>query len=137
MAFELKILTELEPAVSFTCSDSVGIEKGTLLELSDPMTVAKVAGAAPLIIGVAAEEKVANDGKTKIGVYLRGIFKGFAGGSITVGDGLIGESGTNELLTSTPTADEVEICGIALETASDLESFKFLLNVGIGGSPET
>ena len=137
MAFELTILTELEPAVSFTCADNTGIEKGTLLELSDPMTVAKVAGAAPFIIGVAAEEKVANDGKTKIGVYLRGIFKGFAGGSITVGDGLIGENGTNELLTSTAAADEVEVCGIALETASDLDSFKFLLNVGIGGSPET
>ena len=137
MAFELTILTELEPAVSFTVDDTVGIEKGTLLELSDPMTVAKVAGAAPLIIGVAAEEKVANDGKTKIGVYMRGIFKGFAGEAITVGDGLIGESGTNELLKSTAAADEVEVCGIALETASDLDSFKFLLNVGIGGSPET
>ena len=137
MAFELTILTELEPAVGFTVSDSVGIEKGTLLELSDPMTVAKVAGAAPLIIGVAAEEKVANDGKTKLGVYLRGIFKGTAGGGITVGDGLIGESGTNELLTSTASADEVEICGIALESATDGQTFKFLLNVGIGGSPET
>ena len=137
MAFELIILTELEPPVIFEVADGVGIEKGTLLELSDPMTVAKVTGAAPLIIGVAAEEKVANDGKTKLGVYMRGIFKGFAGGAITVGDGLIGENGTNELLTSTAAADEVEVCGIALETASDLDSFKLLLNVGIGGSPET
>ncbi|KKM98645.1 hypothetical protein LCGC14_1155810 [marine sediment metagenome] len=137
MAFELVILTELEPAVGFTCDDSTGIEKGTLLELSDPMTVAKVAGAAPLIIGVAAEEKVANDGKTKIGVYMRSIFKGTAGGSISVGDGLIGESGTNEFLTSTSGADEVEICGIALEDATDGQTFKLLLNVGIGGSPET
>ncbi len=137
MAFELVLLTELEPPVGFTVADSVAIEKGTLLELADPMTVAKVAGAAPLIMGVAAEEKIANDGKTEIGVYLRGIFKGFAGGAITVGDGLIGESGTNELLTSTAAADEVEVCGVALETASDLDSFKLLLNVGIGGSPET
>ena len=137
MAFELTILTELEPAVGFTVADGVGIEKGTLLELADPMTVAKVTGGAPLIIGVAAEEKVANDGKTKLGVYLRGIFKGTAGGGITVGDGLIGENGTNELLTSTAAADEVEVCGIALESATDGQSFKLLLNVGIGGSPET
>ncbi len=137
MANELILHVELEPAVGFTCANSVGIEKGTLLELSDPMTVAKVTGAAPLIIGVAAQEKIANDGKTEISVYLRGIFIGVAGGSITVGDGLIGENGTNELLTSTAPADEVEVCGIALETAVDGDTFKFLLNVGIGGSPET
>ena len=137
MAFELILLTELEPAVGFTCDDSVGIEKGTLLELSDPMTVAKVAGAAPLIIGFAAEEKVANDGKTKIGVYMRAIVKFTAGGTITVGDGLIGESGTNELLTSTAAADEVEVCGISLESLTDGQTGKAFFNVGIGGSPET
>ena len=137
MANELVLLTELESPVGFTCADGAGIEKGTLLELADPMTVAKVTGAAPLIIGVAAEEKIASDGKTEIGVYLRGIFKATAGGSITVGDGLIGENATNELLTSTAAADEVEVCGIALETASDGETFKMLLNVGIGGSPES
>jgi len=137
MANELVLLTELESPVGFTCADGTGIEKGTLLELSDPMTVTKVTGAAPLIIGVAAEEKIASDGKTEIAVYLRGIFKATAGGTINVGDGLIGENATNELLTSTAAADEVEVCGIALETAADTETFKMLLNVGIGGSPET
>ena len=137
MANELVLLTELESPVGFTCADGTGIEKGTLLELSDPMTVAKVTGASPLIIGVAAEEKIANDGKTEIGVYLRGIFKATAGGTITVGDGLKGENATNELLTSTAANDEIEICGVALETAADTETFKMLLNVGIGGSPET
>ena len=137
MANELVLLTELESPVGFTCADGVGIEKGTLLELADPMTVAKVTGAAPLIIGVAAEEKIASDGKTEIAVYLRGVFKATAGGTITVGDGLIGENATNELLTSTAAADEVEVCGIALETAADTETFKILLNVGIGGSPES
>ena len=137
MANELVLLTELESPVGFTCADGAGIEKGTLLELADLMTVAKVAGAAPMIIGVAAEEKIASDGKTEIAVYLRGIFKAVAGGSITVGDGLIGENGTNELLTSTAAADEVEVCGIALETAADTETFKILLNVGVGGSPES
>lgn len=137
MAFELTLITRLEPSVSFTVSDSVGIEKGTLVELADPMTVAKVAGAAPLIMGVTDEEKIANDGNTEIAVILRGIFIGTAGGSITVGDGLIGESGTNEFLTSTAAADEIEVCGIALETATDGQTFKLFLNVGIGGSPET
>ena len=137
MANELVLIHELEPPIPFTVADGVGIEKGTLLELADPMTVAKVTGAAPLIAGVAAEEKVASDGRTKIGVYLRGVFKATAGGSITVGDGLIGENATNELLTSTASADEIEICGVSFESASDGETFLFLLNVGIGGSPES
>lgn len=137
MAFELVLIHEQDVPIPFTVADGVGIEKGTLLELSDPMTVAKVAGAAPLIIGVAAEEKIASDGKTKLGVYMRGIFKATAGGTITVGDGCIGESGTNELLTSTAAADEVEVCGISLESATDGQTFLIYLNVGIGGSPET
>ena len=137
MTLELTLVYELEPAIPFTCAEGTGIEKGTLLELSDPFTVAKVAGAAPLIIGVAKEEKISGDGHIKIGVYLRGVFRATAGGTITVGDGLIGESGTNELLTSTAAADEVEVCGIALESATDGQTFMMLLNVGIGGSPET
>lgn len=137
MANELTLVYELEPMVPFICADGTGIEKGTLLMLTDPMTVSKVSGAAPIIIGVAGEEKVANNGKTMIGVYLRGIFKGYAGGSIAVGDGLIGENGTNELLTSTAAADESQVCGISLETASDGHTFMLLFNAGIGGSPET
>ena len=137
MANELILLVELEPAVGFTVADGVAIPKGTLLEIADLMTVAKVTGANPLIMGVAAEAKIASDGKTELAVYLRGIFKATAGGTITVGDGLIGENGTNELLTSVAASDEIEVCGVALETAADGETFKMLLNVGIGGSPET
>ncbi len=137
MANELTLIHEMDVPIPFTCVDGTGIEKGTLLELSDPMTVAKVAGAAPLIIGVAAEEKIADDGKTKIGVYMRGVFKATAGGTIAIGAGLIGESGTNELLTSTAAADEIEVCGVALEAATDTQTFLFYLNVAIGGSPES
>ena len=137
MAFELVLIHEQDVPIPFTCAESVAIPKGTLLELSDPMTVAKVTGGAPLIIGVAAEAKIAGDGNTKIPVYMRGIFKATSGGGISIGDGLIGENGTNELLTSTAAADEVEVCGIALEAATDGQTFLFYLNVGIGGSPET
>tara|TARA_Y100000310_G_scaffold124704_1_gene123504 strand:- start:427 stop:840 length:414 start_codon:yes stop_codon:yes gene_type:complete len=137
MANELVLLTELESPVGFTCADGTGIEKGTLLAISDPMTVAKVSGATPNVIGVAAEEKIANDGKTEIAVYMRGVFKATAGGSISVGASCMAEDGTNELLTATAAADASEIFAIALETAADTETFKVLFNAGIGGSPET
>ncbi|KKN18388.1 hypothetical protein LCGC14_0956390 [marine sediment metagenome] len=138
MANENIILTELEPAVGFTCADNTGIEKGTHLKLTDPMTVIITSGAANMFAGIAAEEKVANDGKTKIGVYMRGIFRGTAGGSITAGDIIQSETGgTNEFLTAAASTDNAGGCGIALEDATDGQTFKYLLNVGIGGSIET
>ena len=75
MANEAVLVYELEPPVPFTCADGAGIEKGCLLKLSDPFTVAATSADNDTFIGIAAEEKIANDGKVKIGVYLRGIFK--------------------------------------------------------------
>src|SRR3990167_9109022 len=116
MANELVLVHELEPPIPMTCANATGIEKGTLLYVADPYTVAKVTGAAPNVIGVAAEEKIASDGKTTIGVYLRGVFKATAGGTITVGDCLIAENATNEVLTATAASDAADIFCIALET---------------------
>lgn len=137
MANALKILTELEPAVGFTVSNSVGIEKGDLLELADPMTVAKVTGAGPRVIGFAAEEKIANDGKTEIGVYMRAIVKATSGGTITAGDVCKAESGTNELLKGTTSESDTVIFAVAFEDLTDGQTGKFLFNAGIGGTPNS
>ena len=138
MANEAILLTELEPAVAFNVADNTGIEKGTHLKMTDGMTAIITSAAANAFAGIAAEEKVANDGKTRIGVYMRGIFKGTAGGSITTGDIIQSETGgTNEFLTCAAATDNAGGCGIALEDATDGQTFKFLLNVGIGGSIES
>ncbi|NHZ84436.1 MAG: DUF2190 family protein [Planctomycetia bacterium] len=130
MALECSLITELELPVAFTCADATAIEKGAILEISDPMTVTTTNGDSDKIIGIAAEEKIASDGKVKIGVYLRGIFKGFAGaGGVTVGRAIRTDTATgeaNELVVAA--ANEEGIVGTALETATDTESFKFLLN---------
>jgi len=81
MANEATLVIETAPPIAFTCADGTGIEKGTFLTLSDPMTVAATgANANAVVIGIAAAEKIANDGNTKIPVYLEGIFKVLAGG---------------------------------------------------------
>lgn len=64
--------------VRYTCVDTIGIPKGTLLVLVDERTVSgssavHVTGNYP-IAGIAAAEKVANDGATTIAVYTDGIF---------------------------------------------------------------
>ena len=130
MANEATLLFELEPPVPFTCGNATGIEKGAILEISDPMTVAVTDGDSDKIIGIAAEEKIASDGKTKIAVYLRGIFKFTAGaGGITVGRAFRTDTATgsaNEVVIAA--ANEEGIIGTALETATDLQTFKGLLN---------
>jgi len=130
MALECVLMVELETPVAFTCADGTGIEKGALLMLSDPATVATTTGDTDAIIGIAAEEKVASDGKTTIAVYLRGIFKGYAGAAaVTAGLGIISDTGTgaaNELVNAD--LNSANIVGRALESATDGQSFMFLLD---------
>lgn len=138
MANEAVLERELEPPVPFTCADGTGIEKGSLLKLTDPMTVALADGAADMIAGIAAEEKIASDGKTQISVYLRGIFKMLSDGTVAAGAGVIADgTNPNEFITATAAADAAAVFGIALETVADGETGLVLVNVGIGGSPET
>ena len=44
------------------------------MELTDPRTVVTCSGANTALVGIAAAEKVANDGQTSIAVYTNGIF---------------------------------------------------------------
>tara|TARA_B100001964_G_C13645814_1_gene342549 strand:- start:51 stop:464 length:414 start_codon:yes stop_codon:yes gene_type:complete len=130
MALECSLHTELELPVPFTVADGAGIEKGSVMEISDPNTVAVTNGDDDKIIGIAAEEKIASDGKTKLGVYMRGIFRGYAGAAgVTVGRAIISDTATgaaNELVIAD--ANSEGIIGTALETATDGQTFLFLLN---------
>jgi len=130
MADETVLIHELEPPVPFTCADGTAIAKGAILEISDPKTVTTTNGDNDKIIGIAAEEKIADDGITKIPVYMRGVFRGVAGAAgATVGRALITDTGTgtaNELVVAD--ANSEGIVGTALETATDRQTFLFLLN---------
>lgn len=123
MANEVAVLiVELEPPIAMTCADGAGIEKGTLLKLSDPFTVAATSADNDLFGGIAAEEKIASDGKTKIAVYRRGIFKVTSGGS-TVGKKQV-ISAANTVVDYTTLDDEQgRVFGQALETAANGEFF--------------
>lgn len=130
MALEAVLIHETSVPIPFTCADGTGIEKGTILKLTDPMTVAAADGDTDIVAGIAAEEKIASDGKTKIAVHTRGIFKGFAGAAgCSVGDALITDVATgaaNELVSADVNSEN--IVGRALETATDTQSFLFELN---------
>lgn len=127
MTGEATLVYETELPIPFTCADGTGIEKGTLLELTDPMTVVAVSGADKPIAGIAAEEKIASDGKTTIAVYRRGIFKMLAGeASILIGNPLTSHSVVNEVINAD--INNTHIVGRALEAAGDTETLLVDLN---------
>ena len=129
MANEHVLLVESETPFSMTCSNSVGIERGALLKMTDPNTVAISAADNDIIAGIAAEEKIANDGKTSISVYRGGKFKAIASGNITVGNALVSAAATGGANVVAAAAVNAEnIVGISSETVSTGETFEYELN---------
>lgn len=129
MALECTLIYETEKPIPFTVADGTGIEKGAVLKLTDPMTAATTTGDGDACAGIAAGEKIASDGRTKLEVYRGGIFRGFAGAAgVTAGHSIQTDTGTgaaNELVNTDVNTENV--VGIALETATDGESFLFEL----------
>lgn len=127
MANEAVLEIETELPISMTCADGTGIEKGAFLKLADPYTVSIATALNDIVGGIAAEEKIASDGKTKIAVYRGGIFKVVTSGSVTVGNACVmaGRGSTNEI--EAASINHENIMGIALETATDTESLLFEL----------
>lgn len=125
MANEAILLYETEPPIPMTCADGAGIEKGALLILANPMTVTThAANDEALFAGIAAEEKIANDGKTKIPVYMGGIFILTGSAAFSAGETLA-LSGTAQRVKKTDAttlagkamAYALEDCGANAETS--------------------
>lgn len=107
----------------FTVADAAAIPIGTLMYLSaDPYTVAASSAADQSFAGIAWEEKVANDGITRITLALNGVWDIKDGGAgMTLGT-LCAVGGANLVVT----ADAADILNGALvgyveETASASE----------------
>ena len=114
---------ETSLAIPFICANGTGIEQGTLLKLSDPFTVSAATAVNDKVGGIAAAEKIANDGLTTIPTYRSGIFRGTADGPITVNDALVFSG--NKLFSAAVNAEN--IAGTAFETAADSDTFVFEL----------
>lgn len=137
MANEAVLIWEIGPGIPFTCSNSVGIEKGTLCKMTDPMTAALSAASNDMLAGISKTEKVANDGKVKITILREGIFKMYASGAINVGQAVTSAADANYpnyVKQAAVTASGAAILGYALETAATTETFLVYVNVGCGGN---
>lgn len=129
MADEAILRVRFSDPVDMTCADGTAIAKGTLLALSDPRTVA-AAGANAFVFGIAARDKIANDGRTQIPVFIDGIFDMTdSGAGVAVGTA-VAAAGSNEVKTAVSTDVGCKTVGIALETAAADEVFQVLLRPG-------
>jgi len=117
MANELTLMIETHLPIPFTVANGAGIERGTILTMTDPMTAAAQTAKEDIVAGVAAGEKIASDGRTSLAVYRGGVFKVLCSGTVTVGDAVITAAQANTVETAGVNAED--IFGIALETATD------------------
>lgn len=126
MSNEAVLIIQQGLPLNITCSDSAGIEKGTLLTLADPFTASANSTKESICAGISATEKINGDGKTKLSVHRSGFFKMTASGSITVGDALIsasGLAGTEGNKVETAGVNGEDIVGISMESATDGQTF--------------
>ena len=132
MANEAVLMVETELPVMFKVADGAGIEKGSFLKLTESMTAIITSGGNDKCAGILAEEKIQNDGKLMVPVYLGGIFKVVAGASIAVGAALMLDATANQVETAT-TGTGASGIGYALEAPSGVNQ-TFLMRLQIGGS---
>lgn len=118
MANEAVLRDRFSDPVDFTCYDTPGMEKGTILKLSGARLVGACSADGDIAIGVLAREKISGDGRTQVPVYLDGIFDCVFDSAVTLGY-QVTVSGANILKVYTTLDDEKgAVLGKVLETVT-------------------
>lgn len=112
----------------YIVADGTGIEKGTILKLTDPKTAAASDTSADMIAGIAAREKIASDGRTRLAVYKKGYFDVVASGAIAIGQP-VQSAGNNIVELGESTSSGAGTMGYAEEAASNGETFLMRLDL--------
>lgn len=133
MANEATLEYETEIPVPFTVADGTGIEKGTLLQLTDPMTASAQSAASQNLAGIAATEKISGDGVTKLAVYRKGIFKMALSGACSVGSALVSALEANYVKAAPASSSGAILLGTSLETGATGNTILVDVDIGKGG----
>ena len=136
MANEAILVTETELPIMMTVANATAITKGSWLILANPMTVTvHAANDEAICAGIAAEEKIASDGKTEVAVYRRGIFIATGSAASSAGAVLALSGTAQQLKTSDATCLQSIGCAISLEDCGGAaETMIVELMPGIGGA---
>jgi hypothetical protein len=116
MAQETTLVLRNSDPIDFIVADGTGIEKGAVLKMTSPRTAIITSGSGDVFAGIAAREKIASDGRTRLSVFRRGIFRMTASGANITAGVWVTNSGANFIRLAT----EAEIAagkgiGIALQ----------------------
>ena len=105
--------------IRYTVADGTNIPKGSLMQLSGDRTASKTSAVNQKFVGIAAAEKVANDGSTNLAVYTNGLFDLTDSGSAITRGYMVKVGGANTIADAGDGDLELgRIVGKALETAS-------------------
>ena len=111
--------------IPYVVADASTIAKGDVLELEDNMVVIAQTNADTPVVGIAAHEKVANDGNTQMTAITNCVAKmtTVGGGSATIGDQVSMDATNNEVnLSTTLDFEKGWSIGTALENAGASET---------------
>ena len=127
---------ETELPIPMTCAEATGIEKGALLILANPLTVTThAANDEALFAGIAGAEKIADDGATKIPVYMGGVFILTGSAAISAGETLALSGTAQQVKKTDATTLAGKGIGMALEDCGGSgETFLARIYPGSGGS---
>jgi len=134
MTDECTLMVETELPIMMTVADATPVTKGSWLIIANPMTMTvHAANDESYCGGIAAEEKIANDGKTKVAVYQGGIFRMTGSAAITTGETLA-LSGTAQRVKKTDaTCFGMKTVGMAFTDCGGAgETFIGKLQLGVG-----
>lgn len=134
MANEATLVQQLEDRLlELTVADGTGIEKGTILQLTDATTGSASSADGEFFGGIAAVEKVANDGQLRIPVWRRGVFDmKLTNATVAAGEPVkIAGANLVALADDDTIANAGEVVGIALQDGAANEVIEVL--VGCGG----
>jgi len=112
----IELLGDRGDVITMNCADGTAIAKGAILQITDNRTALASAADKP-VAGIAASEKIADDGQTTIGVYTNGIFDlkdAGAGGAVGL---CVSLGGVNTIKTAAANADLGYILGKRLATS--------------------
>jgi hypothetical protein len=131
MANEASPRVRIGNPIDMTVGNTSGIEKGAILHMEDALTASGATVARnPVVAGIAAREKVASDGRTRLAVWRSSVFDCKASGAITVGDGVV-MAGHDNYVMACPNSNVISganLLGTALETATDEEIIQVEVN---------
>jgi len=118
-------------AHDFTVAEDAGIPQYTICKLTDPRTAAATTASGDEVAGIAATEKVADNGNTSLGLFTTGTFVMTDSGSGLSAGQLVSVGGANTIKTATATeVEEGKILGKALQDISSGQTgeVKLVLN---------